>query len=206
MLVCILTRRKKFSLSVPQSVAFTLLLTATGVVGAKLLFFMESGFQGWEGISFFGSVFLIPLLVPLSGYLFRLTPGQPLDLCAPCVAIMIAVLRVNCFLSGCCGGWSVCIGSLCFHWPTQIIESFGDVFILYQLLSQENKSAYNGRLYPSFMILYGVLRFFIEFLRDTPKNWLMMSHGQWFAVASILIGALWILWKKTKGDTNEYRS
>ena len=39
------------------------------------------------------------------------------------------------------------------------------------------------------MLTYGVLRFFVEFLRDTPKDWVTLSHGQWFSLAAIIISA-----------------
>lgn len=205
MLACNIYQRKKYSLSVFACVLFTLLLTAAGVFGAKLMFFAESGFRSWDGISFFGSVFLIPVLMSLVGLFFRLTPGRSLDLCAPCVAVMIAVLRVNCFLSGCCGGWSVCVGSYCFSWPTQIVESLGDVAILYYLLKRADGEDVPGHGYPWFMVLYGIMRFLLEFLRDTPKDWLRLSHGQWFALVSALFGGLVLLalkWKVAKNGTD----
>ena len=192
MLLCAVSRRKTFSLNIFQSVLFTLLLTGVGVAGAKLLYAVENGFNDWSGISFYGSVFLIPLLMPVTGTAFRLRPRQSLDICAPCVAIMIACMRINCFLSGCCGGLQARIGSLCFNWPTQMMESFFDVLILWWLLRQEESGSSCGRLYPLFMICYSVMRFFIEFLRDTPKVWFLMSHGQWFALIAIISGVLWL--------------
>ena len=206
MLACILYQRKHFSLSVLQSIVFTICLTAIGVAGAKIMYFLESGLQSWGGISFFGSVFLIPVLMPLLGWLFRLKRGQTLDLCAPCVAVMIATLRVNCFLSGCCGGWQVCVGTLCFHWPTQILESLCDVAILHFLLNRKDLQVRMGLGYPWFMLLYGIMRFLIEFLRDTPKDWLMLSHGQWFSACAVLAGGMILLAAKRRKDTNAENS
>ena len=202
MIICALIRRKRFSLSVLKCVIFALLLTAVGVAGTKLLYFIESGFSSWDGVSFFGSVFLIPLVMPLVGLPFRQKPSQSLDICAPCVAVMIACMRVSCYISGCCGGVQACIGTFCFNWPTQIIESFCDVLILYWLMKREEKIGSDGRLYPYFMIMYSFMRFFIEFLRNTPKDWLMLSHGQWFCMAAILGALVWLfLLKRRRTDT-----
>ena len=198
MLACTIYRRKKYFLNILQCVVFTVLLTLVGVAGAKLLFAMESGFQAWDGVSFFGSVFLIPVVMPLIGLLFRLRPNQALDVCAPCVAAMIACLRINCFVSGCCGGWEVCIGSLCFAWPTQIIDSLWDLLLMERMMTRELKVPSDGKLYPMFMVLYSVMRFFLEFLRDTPKDWLMLSHGQWFSLAALLLGVVWIVFLKKR--------
>ena len=68
----LLTRhRDRYSLSVPKALLFTLLLALCGLTGAKLLCFLENGFV-WGGVSFFGSVFLIPPLMGLLGLLFGL--------------------------------------------------------------------------------------------------------------------------------------
>lgn len=155
-----------------------------------MLYFLESGSIG--GVSFYGSVFFIPLLMPLVGLLFRLKPGQTMDLCGPCVAIMIGCMRFSCFLTGCCGGWTVCVGTLCFEWPTQVMDSIGDFAIMTYLLYSEEKKPQSGKLYPMFMIAYSVMRFGLEFLRDTAKDWLYLSHGQWFAITAVLLGVLWI--------------
>ena len=195
MLYCILRRRDRFALPRIKSVLITAILTAVGVAGAMLLFVLENGLPA-GGFSFFGSVFLIPLLMPLAGRLFRLTCAQTLDICAPCVAVMIGCMRFGCFLCGCCGGWEVCIGELCFAWPTQAVESIGDFVILGLLLKWGEADRYTSHLYPMFMLLYGVMRFYIEFFRDTPKDWLYLSHGQWFSLIAIVVGALWVFLTK----------
>lgn len=196
--ICLDQRKVRFSLSSVQCILFTCLLTVIGVLGAKVLYILENLQYTLEngislgGVSFFGSVFLIPLLMPLIGFLFRLKPGQTMDVCGPCVAIMIGCLRVGCFLQGCCGGWRVELGAFSFCWPTQAVDSIWDFAILMWLLNLEQEGKGKGTLYPLFMISYGVMRFLLEFLRDTPKDWLYLSHGQWFSVGAVLCGLVWI--------------
>ena len=60
------------------------------------------------------------------------------------------------------------------------------------------------------MLLYGVLRFVVEFKRDTAKKPIAlfhgqssqtafgMSHGQWFAIISVIIGGGVLLFYKIK--------
>lgn len=198
MFLCIGMRRNRFPIKLWQGAAFTVLLTVVGVAGAMLMFYLESGSFG--GVSFYGSVFLIPMLMPLIGIFFRLKPGQVMDLCGPSVAIMIGCMRFNCVLNNCCGGWQVCLGSLCFSWPTQAMDSIGDFAIMLWLLQLEREDRAKGVLYPSFMIAYSMMRFLLEFLRDTPKDWMYLSHGQWFAFAAIVAGLLWIVLQKRRSS------
>lgn len=79
------------------------------------------------------------------------------------------------------------LGSVSFRWPTQAFEGIGDVAILMWVLGIEKRENKPGALYPYFLLSYGVLRFFVEFFRDTAKDWLYMSHGQWFSIVAILI-------------------
>ena len=201
--ICIYLRKNLFKISAIQALGFTLLATIVGVAGAMCMFFLESGSFG--DVSFYGAVFLIGLLMPLIGLLFHLKPGQSADICGPCAAIMIGCLRVSCFISHCCGGKIACIGSFCFQWPTQMMDSIADFAIMIWLLWIEDKQPYSGKLYPLFMIAYSVMRFFLEFLRDTPKDWLYLSHGQWFALVACLAGVIWLSWLRKKCDMNEHR-
>lgn len=195
------SRRARFGMSRTRVILFALVLTAVGVTGACLLFRLEAG--AWGGVSFYGSVFLIPLLMPLVGWALGLKPRQTMDLCGPCVAIMIGCLRFSCFVTGCCGGWTVCLGSFCFAWPTQILDSIGDFSIMICLLQKEERTPQSGKLYPIFIVAYSAMRFFLEFLRDTPKDWLYLSHGQWFAIVAILFGLFWIGVQNAKEKRNK---
>lgn len=189
--MCVHRRRNLFDFTCWNCVFFTISLTVIGILGAMLLFFIESGSFG--GVSFFGSVVLIPLLMPVVGKLFGLKLWQTMDICGPCVAIMIGCMRVNCFLSGCCGGWEIQVYDICFAWPTQIMDSIGDFAIASWLIKWEASSQKRGGLYPLFMVSYGIMRFILEFLRNTPKDWLYLSHGQWFSAISIAAGLTWFL-------------
>ena len=196
--------RGRYGLSAGKAAAFALVLAVCGLLGTKVLYVLENWRETLEngltlgGQSFFGAVFLIPPLMGAAGLLFGLAPGRSLDACAPCVAVMIACMRVGCFFNGCCGGWEMTLGGLRFRWPTQAMEGAGDFLLLGLLLQMEGRDAFPRRRYAVFMAGYGVLRFFVEFLRDTPKDWLGFGHGQWFARLSILIGGALLLPEKRK--------
>lgn len=202
MLYLLLQRRKLFRMNCLKAVVFCVLLLLCGIAGAKLLYFFESGMRSFSGMSFFGSVYLVLLLMPVVGFFFRLRPKQSLDACAPCVASIIGFMRFGCLCAGCCGGISASIGNFHFVWPTQLLEGIGDMMILLLLLRLEQQDQLKGQRYSVFLIVYGFMRFFVEFARDTAKSWLGLSHGQWFSILGILLGAviIWsdLKWKKSK--------
>ena len=80
------------------------------------------------------------------------------------------------------------IGEYYFSFPTQLIEFVFDLLILILLLRHEKKGDDYGSLYPKFLLWYGCVRFLIEFVRNTEKDWLYLSHAHWFSVAAIIIG------------------
>lgn len=184
MLVLMLRRKKQYSLNTGQAILFTVCVMFSGVLGCKLLYILEhlgEPFE-WGGFSFFGAVFLVPVLMILFGKLFRLSPGKSTDAAAICVCAMIGTIRIGCFGNGCCGGRTTAGG---FTWPTQIMESIGDFVILYYLIRME-KEGKKG-LYPRFMVAYGVLRFIIEFFRATSEG-KVLDEAHFLALISIAIG------------------
>lgn len=207
MLAYTISKRNRFGLSKIACAVFALLLTFCGIAGAKILYVLENlpesiknGFFS-GGVSFFGSVYLVPLLMPLIGRILGLKAGQTNDLCGPCVAIMIGFIRIGCLLSGCCGGRVAYIGNYYFAWPTQIIESIGDFLIFFFLLRIQQKKM-QELLYPLFMICYSVLRFLVEFLRYEPKGFLNLSNGHWFAMIAFFAALVWIAVHKIKNAAN----
>lgn len=199
-------RRDIYSLSRLKSVVFATLQLICGVLGCKILFVLENitwikknGFS-FGGFSFYGAVFLSPLVMPLVGKLLGLNLRNSLDNSAICIVAMLGTIRIGCFLNGCCGGRIFNIGDLYFGFPTQLIECICDYLVLFFLIKCEKKRITCGFYYPRFLLLYGCARFLIEFLRNTEKDWFYLSHAQWFSITAIMIGAVFeiILRKQRK--------
>lgn len=183
---------KKYS--VGGSLLLTLSVIAISFLGAKILYYIEeprvllqSGIR-FGGVSFFGSVFLVPLLMLPVAKLFKKEYRSVMDFLSPSLMLMLAVLRVGCFLSGCCEGVMVEVSGNRFRFPAQLTECVFDILLMVGLLLYERFWNNKGRLYPFIMVYYGVFRFFLEFLRNTPKEWLGFSHAQWFAVIAVCVG------------------
>lgn len=212
MIVVMLLRHRRvlYSLHPAKSVLFATIVLILGIAGCKILYVLENyrmvrekGFT-FGGFSFFGAVMLIPLLMPLFGWMMRLKLKAALDSSAVCILAMLGTIRIGCYLNGCCGGRIFTVGEIDFSFPTQLIECVCDFLILADILKKEKAGGYEGMLYPWFLLWYGLARFAIEFLRFTEKDWLCLSHAQWFSVAAMLIGAAYVYGfsKKRKMRTN----
>lgn len=193
MIVVTIMRKKRYNLTTLKSVLFAITLTVVGVAGCKLLYITENvevvKNQGltFGGFSFYGAVFLIPICFLLIGKLFGMRPLRAVDCCAIGVAIMIALMRIGCFVDGCCGAIPIELFNKQVILPVQLIESIFDFIILMVLWHFEDENIASGRLYSIFMLAYAGMRFCIEFLRDTPKDLLYLSRGQWYSIAAIVL-------------------
>ena len=204
-------RRKMYGLGPVKAVLFATLVLILGITGCKILFVLENikwvashGFT-FGGFSFYGAVMFIPLVMPLFSKPFKLDVRSVLDSSAICIVAMLGTIRIGCYCNGCCGGRVLGSGENLFVLPTQLIECAIDFLILAALLYFEKKGEYKGRLYPIFLLSYGTARFFIEFVRNTSKDWLYLSHAQWFSIAAVIAGVVLecIVLKKKQAQPDE---
>ena len=192
-------RRKMMGFSRVRAVLSTMLICFLSLAGAKLLFALENWRQfldngiTLDGVSFFGAVFFLPSAMYLICKWRKIPYGDFMDYCAPSLMTMLAVLRIGCRLNGCCGGITIQEGAYAGTLiPVQIMECMGDLVILGVLFLVEWHDSGKGMLYPCILLLYGVMRFVLEFFRDTPKDWLYLSHGQWFSIVSAIAGVCFL--------------
>jgi phosphatidylglycerol---prolipoprotein diacylglyceryl transferase len=138
-----------------------------------------------------GGVFYGGLLgAVLAGYLlmkrYKLPWWQTADACAPGIAIGNFFGRQGCFAAGCCWGkptdlpWGVKFS----EWgheitgvpidahlhPTQLYESFAMLLVFGFLLWLHKRRSFSGQVILTYALLYSVIRFAIEFVRDDPRG------------------------------------
>lgn len=185
-----LLRRKRYDLSPAKAVIFSLLFFLCAAIGNKFLAFLEdtSYFElDISGGSVYGTVVFMPILMWPVCKLMKYNYAKALDLFAPCCALGLAILRINCFVKGCCGAITVYTDSgMSFVPPVQLIECFFLLLFFALLLIAEQKGYVyvKGEQYPKLVIAYGFLRLVMEHYRDTWKHILGMSEGQWFAICT----------------------
>lgn len=143
---------------------------------------------------------------------------QYFDLVMPAVSLAQGFGRIGCFFAGCCYGretdaWY----GIVFHnsnfapngvklIPTQIISSVGDFVICGILLWYASKKPQAGRVACMYMLLYGVGRFAVEFLRNDYRGSIgALSTSQLISIGVVALGAVMyvLIPKFSKTEENE---
>jgi phosphatidylglycerol---prolipoprotein diacylglyceryl transferase len=126
----------------------------------------------------------------VTGYFLIRRYGLPwwktADAFAPGIALGLSIGRQGCFAAGCCWGkpttlpWGVRFSELGHEitgvpldahlHPTQLYESFAALLIFFFLLWLHRRRRFDGQVILLFAVLYGAVRFLIEFLRDDPRG------------------------------------
>lgn len=169
-----------------------------GLVGSKILMlFTEPEYRAAPlqlvSLDFLrsGGVFYGGLLgAVLAGYIlmkrYKLPWWRTADACAPGIAIGNFFGRQGCFAAGCCWGkptdlpWGVKFTGLGHEitgvpidahlHPTQLYESFAMLFVFLFLLWLHKHRRFEGQVVLLYALLYSVIRFAIEFVRDDPRG------------------------------------
>lgn len=201
MLLLSLFRRKEYHLPLWKAIVFPFTLTISGVVGTLVLYFIETG--QWGGISFYGSVFLIPILVMPTSFAIKTPYTKLLDYAVPQICLMLACMKVHCFISGCCGGillYTTEAGRE-IHFPSQVVEIIVALLIMVLILFIDSKNIFKNALYGVFFLVYGLFRLILNFFRAgiSPFVWILPA-GHFWSIISIVLGALWICFILLKKD------
>jgi len=126
----------------------------------------------------------------LVGYLlmkrYQLPWWKTADAFAPGLAVGNFFGRQGCFAAGCCWGkpttlpWGVKFSDLghqitgvptdTYLHPTQLYESFAMLLVFFFLFWLHKRKRFNGQVILAYALLYSVIRFAIEFVRDDPRG------------------------------------
>ncbi|MEN6357544.1 MAG: prolipoprotein diacylglyceryl transferase [Armatimonadota bacterium] len=199
---------KKRDINTDRIYDLALVVLLSGVIGSRLVYILlnlrtesfSRFFAVWEGgLSFHGGVFFAVLAAYIFTKRTKLSFLQYADLLAPSLAIAYAFTRIGCFLNGCCYGcptslpWGVRFlenGTLTppSH-PTQIYATIANLLIFALLTQLEKLRRANGFVFVSYLGLYGVYRFLVEFLRKgySAQVWILgLTQAQWVSIAMIV--------------------
>jgi phosphatidylglycerol---prolipoprotein diacylglyceryl transferase len=135
------------------------------------------------------------------------------DAFSPGLALGHSIGRLGCFAAGCCYGkettrwWGVTFTNPIANLntgiplgkalaPTQLIESAAELIIFGVLTWMFARKKFDGQVFGAYLFLYGIARFFIEFLRDDPGRggpyFGVLSGTQLISIGLVLAGG--ILW------------
>lgn len=124
------------------------------------------------------------------------------DAIAPGLALAQGIGRIGCWMNGCCYGspvaWGWCLPSLgdgVSRYPVQLYEA-GGTFAICGLLLAVGPGRSRGRLLGAYFVLYSVLRFATEMVRDDPRGGRLagLSVSQSLSIAGLVAGVAVILW------------
>lgn len=216
--------KKEVGMTFDQANTLFLLIFVAAFIGGKFfLFFEEPGYYfsnpmkliSGKGFVFYGSfLFAIPTML----WYFRsqhLPPYKMLDIMAITTCLVHMFGRLGCFLAGCCHGvpTSGIFGVIftdpacsaeplgkALH-PTQLYEAFFILVVMVLLLYIRERRKFYGELFLTYMILYALGRFIIEYFRgDIARGFIIedyLSHSQLIALLiAIVVGVVYARWRR----------
>lgn len=222
-LCCILMgmkRAKKYGLSEDAVTDIAIFGLIAGFLGAKLLYlivewkrFVKDPLDvlGSEGFVVYGGIIAGVLAAIVYCKRKKLIFLEYFDLCAASISLAQGFGRLGCFLAGCCYGreTDLPIGVVFPEsslapagvrlLPTQLFSSAGNFLIMFILLwhyKHRKKVGDTGFLY---MLLYGVGRFCIEFLRNDSRGTVgVFSTSQFISLFIVAAALLLFSWKSRR--------
>jgi phosphatidylglycerol:prolipoprotein diacylglycerol transferase len=202
-------------------VAITALL---GIVGAKLWHVIDTPVEfreyGWRvlydsaGFAWYGGLTFGISALMFQGWWAKIGMLRILDLAAPAAAIGYGVGRIGCFLSGdgCYGlpttlpwGMSFPNGiepTLQRVQPTPLYELGAGLLIGLWLWRRGGKPHGTGTIVGQYLVLSGIARFLVEFVRRNPKILWGLSNAQLASLGSVLAGVALVWWAARKPATD----
>lgn len=213
-------RAKKRDMQMEAIIDIAIYCIIAGFLGGKLLYvivewkrFMEAPLSvlGSSGFVVYGGIVIGVAVGVLYCRLKKLPVNKYFDLVMPEIAIAQGFGRIGCFLAGCCYGaqtdsfFGITFpeGSLAPSGvkllPTQLIMSGGDFLIALILILYARKNKVDGNVGAGYLILYGVGRFLIEFMRADRRGSIgVLSTSQFISLFVVAIGIGLIVYNTLK--------
>ncbi|NQU95387.1 MAG: prolipoprotein diacylglyceryl transferase [Candidatus Omnitrophica bacterium] len=185
-----------------------LIMLISGILGARALHVLVNldyyranlpdMFFFWKGgLAFYGGL----ILAILASWVFIVKNKMPrwetADFIIPYIALGQAIGRVGCFFNGCCFGKEtassfgvIFYGDSIYRHPTQLYAAFALLCIFVILRLTQKNEPFAGLVAGLYLLLYGLQRFFIDFLRgDTPRYALNLTASQLISIGILLLAA-----------------
>lgn len=167
----------------------SVLHTLIGVVCVKAF----AAFEGLIGpgeagnLSLYGGVFLMPVFYFAGAKIFRRDVAMTFDVFSLPLILTLFCSRFNCLVNGCCLG--LMIPGTDMRWPTRGAEMLFYVILIHILGTKVFKRRFDGRVYPIYMLSYGIFRFVIEWFRESEHIIGVIHISHIWSLAAAIIGA-----------------
>jgi phosphatidylglycerol---prolipoprotein diacylglyceryl transferase len=223
-------RAKRRGLDAARVLDLGIYIIVAAIVGGKLLLIVTdfSSFRAnpaeimslaRSGGVFYGGL----ILAVIVAFWYMRRHAMPLwatfDVFAPGIALGHAVGRLGCLMAGCCYGlethapWAITFSDpftgsyvgtplgVPLH-PTQLYETLAETAILLFLLWLERTRTrtFAGRTFWTYILLYGLSRYIIEFFRGDPRGaiWIF-STSQFISVVLVPLSVIMLAWLASRG-------
>lgn len=205
---------------------FGILVVLCGIIGAKILYIINDwSYYTTHPREIFslgtlqaGGVFsggLIAALAAAAWYIRKhnMPALSTCDAFSPGLALGHAIGRIGCFAAGCCYGkpthhfWGITFTNpWAREWvgtplnealePTQLFESAVELANFFVLMWMLKRKKFDGQVFAAYLMLYGVARYFLEFIRDDPGRGSVfngrMTGTQLISICLVIAGA--VIW------------
>lgn len=211
-----LAKKKGLKLSKDQTENLLFYTALSGLIGARLFivliyfpsYYLSNPleiFKIWKGgVSFHGALLFGLIAVYLYCKKHKLKFLEVIDIMIIPVALGFAFGRIGNFLNGELYGritnvpWAVKFKDVeGFRHPSQLYESAKNFIIFSTLLFLSNKKLKPGFLLATFLVMYSIFRFFIEFVREPEIYVYFLTMGQ-FLCLLMFISGIYLFYKISK--------
>jgi phosphatidylglycerol:prolipoprotein diacylglycerol transferase len=152
----------------------------------------------WSGRSITGALILGFLFAEVAKPVLRY-PLPPNDRFATLLPFTFATGRIGCLFAGCCqgvpnDGWCALAGADGVpRYPAPLLEMVFQLATGLLFVGLLRRGLLRGRLFSVYLVAYGLFRFGIEFIRDTPKTYGGLSGYQILSVVMVFLGGAFLL-------------
>ena len=184
--IWLFSQRKRLGIGPFWVTALSVLHVIVGVLCVKLFAALEQlSLSGFRNMSLFGAIFFLPGFYWIGAKCSGRKRTDIFDVFTVPTVLTLACARVNCLITGCCGGRP--IPGTSYRWPTREAELVFYGLLLIWLIYRTRKKETDGILWPAYMTAYGAFRFINEFFRESETGSLFHLSHLW-AILSLLIG------------------
>jgi len=225
---------RKQMISTDKLIGLVILVQLSTLLGARLLFVINNSTQFESdflqifslrlgGFSYNGGLLLGILVGLLYIKITDLSFWNLSDLASPSIAIGIILMKIGCFLGGCCYGKVTSLmigvqfpeGSLAAqHYglphlvhPIQLYEAASGIFILLLILLMYERKKFDGQVFLTLIIIHQIVRSLIDTLMgaELKSDILSINNIQLMGAVIILVTII-TYWMKLRSEKNQVGS
>lgn len=208
-----------------DAISVVAFVTVIGVIGAKLWHVLEDPAAlahdpagmlfDRAGFAWYGGLIAGILTLMWQGRKVKVGALGMLDLAAPAAAIGYGVGRIGCLTSG-DGDYGIpttlpwgmsfphgLVPTMQRVHPTPIYELIAALIIALILWKRGKRPA--GEITGEYLVLAGLARFLVEFIRINPRIYFGMSNAQVASIGSMVVGVALVVWARKRAAVQAAR-